>query len=302
MPPIMIAVGAGLLIFAIFVVIGLTMSRGEQAIDKRLQTYAGQHVQDKTGEEGDGKKPSFFLQAVDKAAAKRGFASSMAVELARADLKLTVGEYLILNWVSVISFGLLMFLLGGTIFVAPIGMVIGYFVPRILVKMRKGRRLRAFNDQLGDCITLMANALRAGYSLLQAMEVGVTRTGAANLQRVRSSGERGWLGFEPRSCYEASTGSHSERRPGPHDYCDQRTARGWWKPVRDLGYHWPHYSRAGPYPGRNTSAHGAGHDVRIRDLFPPNRPDADSVFDQPASTLAPCSKSRAGGSCWRSWR
>lgn len=172
MPPMMIVVGAGLLVCFVFVVIGLTLSRSEQAIDKRLQTYAGQRgVQAKPGNEGDEKKPSFFVQAVDKAAARRGFAASMAVELARADLKLTVGEYLILCWVSVISCGLLMFLLGGTIFMAPIGMVIGYFVPRILVKMRKGRRLRAFNDQLGDCITLMANALRAGYSLLQAMEV-----------------------------------------------------------------------------------------------------------------------------------
>lgn len=172
MSPIVIAVGAGVLIFVVFVVIGLAMSRGEQAIDKRLQTYAGQRgAQPKPSSEGDEKKPSFLVQAVDKAAARRGFAASMAVELARADLKLTVGEFLILSWVSVISSGLFMFLLGGTIFLAPIGMIIGYFIPRILVKLRKGRRLRAFNDQLGDCITLMANALRAGYSLLQAMEV-----------------------------------------------------------------------------------------------------------------------------------
>jgi tight adherence protein B len=36
--------------------------------------------------------------------------------------------------------------------------------------MRKGQRLKAFDDQLGDTLNLMVNALRAGYSVLQAME------------------------------------------------------------------------------------------------------------------------------------
>jgi tight adherence protein B len=37
--------------------------------------------------------------------------------------------------------------------------------------MRQTRRLNAFNDQLGDTITLLANSLRSGYSLLQSMEM-----------------------------------------------------------------------------------------------------------------------------------
>jgi tight adherence protein B len=36
--------------------------------------------------------------------------------------------------------------------------------------MRQKKRLKQFNNQLGDGITLMANGLRAGYSLLQAMD------------------------------------------------------------------------------------------------------------------------------------
>src|SRR5581483_10063044 len=36
---------------------------------------------------------------------------------------------------------------------------------------RQGQRLRAFADQLPDTITLMANTLRSGMSLLQAMEM-----------------------------------------------------------------------------------------------------------------------------------
>ncbi len=36
--------------------------------------------------------------------------------------------------------------------------------------MRKRKRLNAFNDQLGDTITLLANSLRSGYSIVQSME------------------------------------------------------------------------------------------------------------------------------------
>jgi tight adherence protein B len=58
---------------------------------------------------------------------------------------------------------------GGIIF--PFGgLVLGFFLPKIYLKMRQRGRLNAFNGQLGDGITLMANGLRAGYSLLQAME------------------------------------------------------------------------------------------------------------------------------------
>jgi tight adherence protein B len=43
-------------------------------------------------------------------------------------------------------------------------------VPRIYVNVRKRRRLNAFNDQLGDTITLLANSLRSGFSIVQSME------------------------------------------------------------------------------------------------------------------------------------
>jgi len=51
-----------------------------------------------------------------------------------------------------------------------VGFVAGYFIPKMFLKFRQKKRLNQFNDQLADGITLMANGLRAGYSLLQAMD------------------------------------------------------------------------------------------------------------------------------------
>jgi tight adherence protein B len=119
----MIFVGIGLVIFVAFIAVGLMVGRKEGAIDQRLQTYAGQQrgsAEKAAG--GEDNKQSFIVKTVDKAVAKRGFASGMAADLARADLKLTVGEFLILNFISILFFGLVMFLLGNTIFLAPVGM------------------------------------------------------------------------------------------------------------------------------------------------------------------------------------
>ena len=54
-----------------------------------------------------------------------------------------------------------------------IGAFIGFMLPRFWLGRRKSGRLNAFNKQLPDTITLIANALRAGSSFLQAIELVV---------------------------------------------------------------------------------------------------------------------------------
>jgi len=54
-----------------------------------------------------------------------------------------------------------------------IGGLIGFMLPRFWLGRRKSGRLNAFNKQLPDTITLIANALRAGSSFLQAIELVV---------------------------------------------------------------------------------------------------------------------------------
>jgi tight adherence protein B len=58
----------------------------------------------------------------------------------------------------------------GSVVVAVIGGGLGLFAPNFYVGFRKGQRLKAFDNQLGDTLNLLVNALRSGYSVLQAME------------------------------------------------------------------------------------------------------------------------------------
>src|SRR5207245_8285729 len=46
----------------------------------------------------------------------------------------------------------------------------GYLIPRFYLKSRRRQPLKKFNGQLGDTLTLLSNALKAGYSFAQAID------------------------------------------------------------------------------------------------------------------------------------
>ena len=94
---------------------------------------------------------------------------SIAEQLQRADLKLRTSEYFLIQMGSLAVFFLIAFLRWGIV-QAVIAGVIGYLVPGVYVQYRIGRRLKAFNGQLGDTLTLLSNALKAGYSFAQAID------------------------------------------------------------------------------------------------------------------------------------
>lgn len=123
-----------------------------------------------------------MARRLDNALAKRGIAGSIRAQLRRADLKLTVVEYLGLHVVMALLLGFVGFALRGAVG-GGLGVIAGFFVPRIYVTTRQNRRLKAFNDQLADILNLWVNALRAGYSIPQAMEAVATEAPApANVE------------------------------------------------------------------------------------------------------------------------
>jgi tight adherence protein B len=99
---------------------------------------------------------------------------SVADQLQRADLRLRTSEFLMIQLGSTALFVLIAVLrfglpLGGLIQTIVFG-VIGYLLPSFYVKFRINQRLKAFNNQLGDTLTLLSNAIKAGYSFAQAID------------------------------------------------------------------------------------------------------------------------------------
>ncbi len=175
MLPIVIA---GLAALAVVVIaIGISMSASGGSVASRLERYASAGG----GADADtGPRESAVVAGMSRALERQGLGARLAVDLARADLKMRPAEFLILWAVTPIIFLALALALGFVFpgFQNPVALVgaalLGLYAPRFYLKRRQGKRIKAFADQLPDTITLLANSLRAGSSFLQGIEL-VTR-------------------------------------------------------------------------------------------------------------------------------
>ncbi|HEV3233552.1 MAG TPA: type II secretion system F family protein [Candidatus Dormibacteraeota bacterium] len=109
------------------------------------------------------------MDAFNRLLTSRPRSSRVADNLARADLKLRVSEYALIISAAVAGTFALTYLVNHTFVVALLFAVGAFFVPGFYVKYRQRKRSRALNNQLGDTILLLSNALKAGYSFAQAM-------------------------------------------------------------------------------------------------------------------------------------
>jgi len=174
-----ISVIFGLIAFAgVFLLfLGISQARrsagGSEDFQARLAAYgvttAGATALPQSGSMRDSLN-RLFSPAADrfgKGDVKKG-KPSVAEQLQRADLKLRSSEYFMIQVGSGVIVGLIGYwrwgLLFGLLFFA------GYLIPGFYVKYRIGQRLKKFNNQLGDTLTLLSNALKAGYSFAQAID------------------------------------------------------------------------------------------------------------------------------------
>jgi tight adherence protein B len=178
-----VAVVAGLAI--LLLAIGLASAGGSSVTDRLERYVSGRGAEEKkkvTAPTFADLLNSAALTSLNKGLEERSFGSNLARDIARADLRLRVSEYLAIWTASTLGIPLLMILLSPfvTVFSSPIvwviGAVIGFMLPRFWLGRRRAGRLNAFNRQLADTITLIANALRAGSSFLQAIELVVRET------------------------------------------------------------------------------------------------------------------------------
>lgn len=162
-----------------FIIFGITVSKrgASEDLEMRLERYGGRDWTPERQEDALTRRaPGRLAQVVDQAVSEKSFTDNVRTELARADLRLTAGEWLIVRaGATLLGFGAGVLLGTATnglgILVGLIGAVVGFFGPVIYLKMRIRGRVKAFVNQLGDTISLMSNSLRAGYSLLQTMEM-----------------------------------------------------------------------------------------------------------------------------------
>jgi tight adherence protein B len=171
---IIIAGAAGVLAVVILImgIINIRSERQEE-IEDRLGRYTSEYsglMTDLEDYQLQPEEPSILTQRLDRALADREFAKKWRVQLARADLKLTVAEYFSLHIIAGIGLAVVGTFLFGTPIGGGIAGIAGLFIPRFYVARKQSQRLNNFQQQLPDSLSLWVNALRSGYSVLQSME------------------------------------------------------------------------------------------------------------------------------------
>jgi len=167
----------------VLIAFGLATSGGGGITLERLERYAAgaKPADGATGTGGVAEliQKSAALAQLNKVVEKRDFGANLLRDLGAADLKLKPSEYLGIWAGTTLGLPIVMYLLGFFVtalqnpIVLLLGLILGFMAPRFWLNHRKSSRLRQFNKQLPDTVTLIANALRAGSSFLQSIELVV---------------------------------------------------------------------------------------------------------------------------------
>ncbi len=185
----------------LLLVIGFHQARGGRSRAQRrlesLERYSAPHAE----------------SAVPIALREQGsaWAERTRSQLERSGLALKLHEYVALRvLVALIAFVVVLAIGNGHALAFLLGIgagIVGYMLPAFYVNMRITRQLRRFNDQLADMLTMVSNSLRAGFGLLQGIDLAAeqsqppmstelrhllrdTRMGASIETALESMGER----------------------------------------------------------------------------------------------------------------
>ncbi len=173
---IILSVAFGLFGFFLFVSIAGTVTEGRRSIEKRFDKISNK----KSGltlqiQEKKKKRKSAILKRATgesgkQSVQKKKLMDTVFNELILADIMMKPEEFCMVWFIlAFVPAGLAALFQLGLMPSATLAAV-GVVLPILFIKIKKGRRIKAFEAQLGDTLIMMCNGLRSGFSFQQAME------------------------------------------------------------------------------------------------------------------------------------
>lgn len=170
---LVVSVAISLAILAFFVGLGQVIAHRGESLRSRLDALAPlPSVPAEAARKGqpERRERAPLARLLPRLDIGQAFAASVTKELARANIPLTVSEYMLMNLGSgMLCFLLLLLVTRQPLFALP-GIAMGLMLPRLYVRQKQTKRLHAFQDQLPDILTLLVGSLRSGYGLTIAMD------------------------------------------------------------------------------------------------------------------------------------
>jgi tight adherence protein B len=165
-----LVVGIVLIVIAVILLVLGFLGTGESSVEERLSRYTESGPMETEAPKESKPKSNPLTDYLDKTFSQSDWFENISKDLARADLKLRPTEYISLMVLACLGTGLLSAVLFQSWVFVVVGGIIGLFIPGFYIRQKQKARLRQFENQIADMLNLTVNSLRAGYSILQALE------------------------------------------------------------------------------------------------------------------------------------
>ena len=119
-----------------------------------------------------------LAKSIDRAGIFDHYKENIRKKLAKANVLMRPEEYIAICIILFVVSGFM----GALVFGRPVFVIVfavpGSFIPSVVLKRTINKRLKTLNEQLGDTIAILSNAMKAGHSFFQAVDsVGSEITG-----------------------------------------------------------------------------------------------------------------------------
>lgn len=156
--------------FIMFLVMGLIKTISKKDVYQDRLNMINETFGEKEPEEDKKKLTDRVGEVILKIIASQSLKDNIQGQLIRAGLPLRSEEFIVICLFFILFVPLLLAVLVSNTLVSIMALMIGLFIPKIYLDLKKNKRLQLFNSQLGDALIVMANALRAGFGFQQAMD------------------------------------------------------------------------------------------------------------------------------------
>ncbi len=146
----------------------MSLSKRKESLEEKLQRFTALRNPQTLATE---KKDIKVLLSRLGGLTPRRWREKLDRELMRGDILLKGGEFLVLQGFLALVFYLAGMLITQDLLLGLLFLFTGGFIPKLWLKSAQKRKRKQFNNQLADSLLILANSLRAGFSLLQAMEM-----------------------------------------------------------------------------------------------------------------------------------
>lgn len=156
-----------------FVILLFTYFKRRQSMDifHRLRRHYDKNAGKNPQSEDALRRGYKFVKRAAEPLAALNLVKQLEFKLKQAGVPLTGGEFIVISLLAAVFGAVFVYMVSLNVNLLLLTFVGIPLLAWTWVRIKIDRRKQAFTEQLGDCLTTVANALRAGYSFQQAMDV-----------------------------------------------------------------------------------------------------------------------------------